>query len=191
MSFVFCFYFFCFLRHHVWWIVAMMLLIKVNHDIRLGNQSSACVSSFASLHLNKCSGFFCLFLFFFFFLSFIRACVKKLIFGSHYRKFCFSFTNVKSYSVDLWVKLKLVPKKGLTNKKLDMFLFFENLNESWRDQNIRLKFVGFLGFLNGTLVNTPPDWGPVQGVPGPTADVGSSPVTTDWLNVRRWMWKPL
>lgn len=50
--------------------------------------------------------FFCLFLFFFFFLSFIRACVKKLISGSHYRKFCFSFTNVKSYSVDLWVKLK-------------------------------------------------------------------------------------
>lgn len=90
--------------------------------------------------------FFCLFLFFFFFLSFIRACVKKLISGSHYRKFCFSFTNVKSYSVDLWVKLKLVPKKGLTYKKLDMFLFFEDLNESWRDQNIRLKFVGFLGF---------------------------------------------
>lgn len=126
-----------------------------------------------------------------FFWSFIRACVKKLISGSHYRKFCFSFTNVKSYSVDLWVKLKLVPKKGLTYKKLDMFLFFENLNESWRDQNIRLKFVGFLGFLNGTLVNTAPDWGPVQGVPGPTAGVGSSPVTTNWLNVRRWMWKPL
>lgn len=32
------FWCFCFWRHHVWWIVAMMLLIKVNH-IRLGNQS--------------------------------------------------------------------------------------------------------------------------------------------------------
>ena len=37
-----------FWRHHVWWIVAMMLLIKVNHDIRLGNQTSDCISLFIS-----------------------------------------------------------------------------------------------------------------------------------------------